>query len=118
MADEGTSLDEIRVRLIELFEQDKWDITGEAERTGREFLRQLLKDAYPSQVSIIRHALRLLKQDDCSLTSIPMGQPPGSRGIGYRLRDPVSPNLYIKVKIEEDIAVIISFHESKHRGRP
>jgi hypothetical protein len=45
MADAGPSLDEVRLRLIELFEKDDWDITEEAERTGREVLRQLLKNA-------------------------------------------------------------------------
>jgi hypothetical protein len=66
----------------------------------------------------MRHVLKLLKQDDWSLMYVPMGQPPGSRGMGYRLRDPISPNLYIKIKIEEDRAWIISFKESKHRRRP
>jgi hypothetical protein len=118
MADEGPSLDEVHQRLIELFENDDWNITERAERTGRDFLRRLLKSANPSQVSIMRHVLRLLKRDDCSLVPVPMGEPPGSHGLGYRIPDPVSPILYIKVKIEEDLAWIISFHESAHGGRP
>src|SRR6185312_13456362 len=118
MADAGPSLNEVRLRFTKLFEEDEWDITEEAERTGREFLEHLLKVAYPSQVSIMRHVLRLLRQEDCTLIEVPMGQPPGSRGMGYRVRDPMSPNLCIKVKIEEDLAWIISFKESKHRRRP
>lgn len=118
MADAGPPLDEVRERLIELLERDEWAITERAERTGREFLRRFLPNAKPSQLSIIRHVLQLLKPDDCSLTPVPMGEPPGSHGLGYTLRDPLSPNLYIKVKIEEDLAWIISFHESIHGGRP
>jgi hypothetical protein len=34
------------------------------------------------------------------------------------LQDPVSPDPSIKVKIEEELAWIIGFHESIHRGRP
>src|SRR5262249_1910863 len=116
MADGGPSLDEVRQRLIELIEDEEWRITERAERTGREFLRRFIP--VPTQLSIVRHVLQLLRQDDCCLILVPMGEPPGSRGLGYRLRDPVSPNLYIKVKIEEDLAWIISFKESKHSGRP
>jgi hypothetical protein len=101
-----------------LVEKDEWDITEEAERTGREFLEDRFKVARASQLSIMRHVLRLLKQQDCSLVHVPMGQPPGSRGMGSRVRDRISPGLYIKVKIEEDLAWIISFKESKHRRRP
>jgi len=112
MADAGPSLDEVRLRLIELFEDDEWRIMEKAERTGREFLRRFLPA--PTQLSIVRHVLALLKPDDCSLAPVAMGEPPGSHGVGYVVRDPVSPNLYIKVKIEEDLAWIISFHESIH----
>jgi hypothetical protein len=112
MADAGPSLDEVRQRLIELIEEEEWRITERAERTGRESLRRSLP--VPTQVSIVLHVLKLLKQDDCSLVPVPMGEPPGSHGVGYTVRDPVSPNLYIKVKIEEDLAWIISFHESIH----
>jgi hypothetical protein len=114
MADEGPSPDEARRRLRELIGDDEWRITERAERTGREFLRRFI--AVPTQQSIVRHVLGLLEQVDCSLTPVPMGEPPGSHGLGYVLRDPVSPNLYIKVKIEEELAWIIRFHESIHRG--
>lgn len=112
MADAGPSLDEVRLRLIELFEKDEWRMTETAERTGREFLRRYLP--FPTQLSIVDHILRLLKPDDWSLAPVLMGEPPGSRGVGSVVKDPVSPDLYIKVKIEEDLAWIISFKKSDH----
>ncbi len=116
MTDEAPSLDEVRRRLIELLEADEWRITEKAERSGRAFLGRTIP--VPTQLSIVRHVLQLLEQPDCSLIPVLMGTPPSSRGVGYRVRDPVSPNLYIKVKIEEDLAWILSFGESKHFRRP
>lgn len=116
MGDEGPSLEGVRRQLIELIERDEWRMTETSERTGRGFLRRFLP--VPTQLSIVRHVLALLKQPDWSLTPVSMGEPPGSHGVGYSVRDPVSPNLYIKVKIEDDLAWIVSFHESIHGGRP
>ena len=113
MAEVGPQLDEVRQRLIELFEDDEWRIAESAERTGREVLRRVLPA--PTELSIVRHIVRLLTQDDWSLVPVEMGEPPGSGGLAYRVRDPASPRLYIKVKIEEDRVWILSFHESKHR---
>jgi hypothetical protein len=47
-----------------------------------------------------------------------MGEPPGSRGIGWVMNNPDGNNTYIKLKIEQDgifeIAWVISCHTSKH----
>jgi hypothetical protein len=115
MAGESQSLEEIRQRLIELFEADEWRMTEKAELTGRSVLRDLVP--VPTQLSIVRHTLQLLKQPDCSLVPVPMGIPPGSRGLAYRIYDPNSPRLYIKAKIEEGLVWLISFKESDHRRR-
>lgn len=116
MTDEAPALEMVRQRLIELLESDEWRITEKAERSGRAFLGKLIP--VPTQLSIVRHVLQLLEQPDCSLIPVPLGTPPSPRGLGYRVRDPVSPDLYIKVKIEEDLAWILSFGESKHFRRP
>jgi len=58
--------------------------------------------------------VRDLLRSGCSIREVKMGEPPGSRGIAYRVIDPVRRELYIKVKIEEGTAWIISFHRSKH----
>jgi hypothetical protein len=115
MAEEPPSLEEIRKQLIELIEADEWRMTEKAERTGRTFLRDLVP--FPTQVSIVKHTLQLLEQPGCSLGPVPMGIPEGSRGLAYRVHDPRSPRLYIKVKIEEGIVWFLSFKESDHRGR-
>jgi hypothetical protein len=115
MAEEGPSLGEIRQRLIELIEADEWRMTETAERTGRRFLREFV--SVPTQLSIVNHLLLLLRDPDCSLIEVSMGIPEGSRGLAYRVRDPRSPNLYVKVKIEEDLAWILSFKMSDHRRR-
>src|SRR5438067_1264148 len=104
MAGETPSLEEIRLRLIELIEADEWRITEKAERMGRDFLRGFIP--IPTQLSIVNHILSLLKQPDCSLIEVLMGTPRGSGGVAHRIRDPMSPNLYIKVKIEDDLAWI------------
>src|SRR5262249_34734473 len=78
MAGEAPSLGEIRLRLIELIEADEWRITEKAERMGREFLRPFLPVS--TQLSIVNHILKLLKQPDCTLIEVPLGTPRGSRG--------------------------------------
>jgi hypothetical protein len=93
MAGEAPSLEEIRLRLIELIEADEWRITEKAERLGREFLRNFLP--VPTQLSIVNQVLKLLKLPDCALIEVPTGTPRASRGIAHRICDPVSPNLYI-----------------------
>jgi hypothetical protein len=115
MAQEEPSREEIRQRLIELIEADEWRMTEKAEQTGRSFLRAYVP--VPTQLAIVNHVLLLLKQPGCSLIPVPMGIPEGSRGLAYRIRDPRSPSLYIKVKIEEDLAWILSFKESDHGRR-
>ncbi len=115
MAGESPSLEEIRQQLIELIEADEWRMTETAERTGRRFLREIVP--FPSQLSIVRYTFQLLEQAECTLVPVPMGIPPGSRGVAYRIYDPRSPRLYVKVKIEEGLVWLLSFKESDHRRR-
>ncbi|MGC8641956.1 MAG: hypothetical protein ACP5XB_18980 [Isosphaeraceae bacterium] len=88
-------------------------MTEVAEKTGRTYLRGLMPS--PTQMSIVNHILTLLHRHDCELVPVPMGVPEGSRGTAYRIRDPRSPGLYIKAKIEDDIVWILSFKLSDHR---
>ena len=88
-------------------------MTEVAERTGRNYLRNVVP--FPSQVSIVNYLRELLRKPSCAVVPVPMGIPEGSRGVAYRIRDPRSPNLYIKVKIEENLVWILSFKESDHR---
>ena len=115
MPEDPPSLDEIRQQLISLIESSEWRMTEVAEKTGRTYLRRLMQS--PTQLSIVNHILWLLREQSCELVSVPMGIPEGSRGTAYRIRDPRSPGLYIKAKIEEYIVWILSFKLSDHRKR-
>jgi hypothetical protein len=115
MAADDSALEGVRQQLIALLESDEWQMTETTERTGRSFLRDFL--ALPTQLSIVIHLLQLLSEPDCTLIPVPMGIPEGSRGVAYRVRDPRSPNLYVKVKIEEDVVWILSFKMSDHRRK-
>ncbi len=49
----------------------------------------------------------------------PLGEPPGSRGIGWVMNNPDGNQTYIKLKIEQDgvydTAWVLSCHTSKHK---
>ena len=112
MSEDASSLDEVRHRLIALIEVEEWRMTETSERTGRSFLRNIVP--VPTQLSIVNYVLQALRDPGCSLVPVPMGIPEGSRGVAYKVRDPRSPNLYIKVKIEGDTVWILSFKQSDH----
>jgi len=113
MADDQPTLDEIRQELIALVQSSDWRMTEVAERTGRTYLGRFMQN--PTQLSIVNQVLERLHRRDCELIPVPMGIPEGSRGIAFRIRDPQSPELYIKVKIEEELAWILSFKLSDHQ---
>ena len=105
-------LDSIRLRLIDLLESDECRLEEVADRTGRGWLRRYFN--FPSQYNIFGHILDILHEDAKSLVIVRMGEPPGSRGIAYRVVDRKHLDLYIKVRIEEEKIVVISFHATKH----
>ena len=117
MAGDTPSLEAIRQQAIILIEADRWKMTETSERTGRRFLRDQDLVPFPTQLSIVNHLQQLLKEPNCSLIPVPMGIPEGSGGMAYRVRDPRSLDLYVKVKIEEDILWILSFKRSDHGRR-
>jgi hypothetical protein len=79
---------------------------------GRNWFRQFHQ--YPTEYLLIDKILELLRGSSNPLKLVKMGEPPGSRGVAYRVVDPKSPELYIKVKIVEDMASIVSFKRSDH----
>jgi len=48
------------------------------------------------------------------LNEVLMGEPPGSGGTAYSMNNVDGQGLYIKLKIEDDRVVILSFHVCKH----
>ncbi|MCI0463002.1 MAG: hypothetical protein L0Z62_39145 [Gemmataceae bacterium] len=112
MLDEDLTLDEARQRLIELIEADEWEITDSAVADG--FARLRATGDYPTQWKLVKFTLQLLK-DGFPIHAVPLGEPPGSLGVGYVMNNADGRGLYIKLKIEEDrVAQLLSFHTSKH----
>ena len=63
--------------------------------------------------SIVNLIVAWLTKPDCRMHSILMGEPPGSNGIGYVVRHDEDPLIYIKLKIEDDIAWVIKFSRQR-----
>lgn len=106
-----------RKRLIELLEDlDSWRMTDAAFNQGRIALK-LACGKTPTRFDIVDYLIVRLRAGFLILR-MPMGEPPGSRGIGWVMNNSDGNNTYIKLKIEEDgiteIALVISCHTSKH----
>jgi hypothetical protein len=106
-----------RAKLIELLEAiDGWRFTDTAFNQGRVALRPVCGKT-PSDCEMIDYIAGRLRVGFPILRTL-MGEPPGSRGIGWVMNNPDGNNTYIKLKIEQDgvfdIAWVISCHTSKH----
>jgi hypothetical protein len=106
----GDCDDTTRQELIRLLEgeEESWRITYSALNKGRQILPHFKGHfgAYAINLFILdrlrsgfpMHAVKL-----------------GSGGVGCVMNNADGQGLYIKVTIENDIAVILSFHRSKHQ---
>jgi|SRR5665213_1880708 len=111
------SNEEIRAELIRLLESPTWRIV----KSARDAACPILQAAgqRPTDWAILEYITDLLRTD-FPFHPIPLGEPPGSVGIGYVMNNTDGRGLYIKVKIERDRAdgvvgvVVLSFHISKH----
>ena len=106
-----------RKRLIELLEDiDGWRFTDQAFNEARVALKPVLGKT-PTDCVIIDYIVERLR-DEFPIIRTPMGEPPGSRGIGWVMKNPDGNHTYIKLKIEQDgvldVAWVISCHTSKH----
>jgi hypothetical protein len=105
-----------QTRLIQLLEEDEWRFTKNALEQGRHALRGVIRDP-PSECAIIDYLLDRLR-DGFPLLRTPLGEPPGSGGVGWVMNNLDGRNTYIKLKIEEDgirtYALVMSCHSSKH----
>lgn len=115
--DHDSDLTLARIRLIELLEDlDGWKFTDAAFNQGRLALRTVC-GKIPSDCEMVDYTVKRLRAGFPILRT-PMGEPPGSRGIGWVMNNPDGNLTYIKLKIEDDgiseIAWIISCHTSKH----
>ena len=110
MTGDDSELEEVRVRLVQILQDDEYRIEEVAYREGLSFIKQLVD--HPSEYGLIRHILQLLEKTTDPLRRVEMKNRPGPDNIAYRIVDPVHRNLYIKVKIEDGKVTVISFHRS------
>lgn len=101
------SAEEARQELIRLLEAEECRLTDKAECEGRAYLKRSTRR--PTQWDVHRFALAKLKAN-FPLHAVLQGDPPGSNGIGYEMRNVDGEGLYIKLKIEDHKAWLISFH--------
>ena len=111
-----------RQKLIELLEDEDgrrvtWKFTRSAQDQGRNALKAHF-GAFPSDEVMIEYFAHLLRSD-FPIHRTPLGEPPGSGGIGWVMNNPDGNQTYIKLKIEQDgvydIALVLSCHTSKHK---
>jgi hypothetical protein len=107
MADGDDAPADVRAELIQLFEDDNWQTTTKAETDGKAILLEWGKPA--TQWGICEYLLDKLK-GNCRLRETGMGEPKGSRGIGWEIKNADGVGLYVKLKIEEGEVWVISFH--------
>jgi hypothetical protein len=106
-----------RQKLLESFgDIDAWRFTDTAYSEGRVALRPACGKT-PSDFEMVDYIAQRLRAG-FPLIRTPMGEPPGSRGIGWVMNNPDGNDTYIKLKIEQDgvfdIAWVLSCHTSKH----
>jgi hypothetical protein len=99
---------QVRAELVRLLEEDDWRMTTRAETDGKTILlERRYKQA--TQWGICEYILEKLKTG-FPLRETGMGEPKGSRGIGYEMKNVDGDGLYIKLKIEEGEVWVLSFH--------
>ena len=103
--------EEVRAELIRFLKNADWQVTESARVTAYPLLRAV--GQRPTDAAIIEYVARLL-ESDFPTHAVPLGEPPGSAGMGYVMNNADGRGLYIKMKIERREAWVISFHVSKH----
>jgi hypothetical protein len=101
--------------LVSLLEQDEYLFTDTALHDGMRLARTLgdIGRGFPSQCGLVDYIIEQLRLP-FPLNEVPLGDPPGSSGMAYSMNNTNGQGLYIKLKVEDDRVVILSFHASKH----
>jgi hypothetical protein len=105
MAEDQRGLDAVRRDACNFLRDDDWHLTESVERDAR-------KLGY-SQCGVADVLLEQLEAG-FAFHEVPLGEPPGSGGIGYVLNDVGGQGLYIKFLLEWKYLKVFSFHVSKH----
>src|SRR5882724_11283940 len=106
MPNDTHALQEARQTLIRLFENDDWKLTDRADAHGRAILAE--RGGHVTQYDIILFVLNLLKTN-YPMHPVKLGEPPGSGGLAYVMNNADKKGLYIKLKIEDGAAWVMSF---------
>lgn len=117
MASEESSLDDVRKKLLDLLDQDDWQITESARRDGRPILQAA--GFLPTDGAMIEYVIRLLEDGGLCRDKFHEVEL-GSGEKSYAMNDVDGKGLYIKLKINRDRQEevwVLSFHVSIHRGR-
>jgi hypothetical protein len=114
MADssEDPRLAVIRARLIRLLDEAEYRITRRALEEGLRILKDW--EVTPTEWGLVEFILRKLRGGH-PLREALQGDPPGSHGVAYELKQSDERGLYIKMTIVEqafdrELVVVISFH--------
>lgn len=105
----------VRARLLELLNDDEWELSERAEQEGRVALHWLHKRT-PTQCEMVEYVIALL-ESTITLRCQPQGDPPGSTGDAWQMTD--ARNIFVKLRIcerrmSQEYAYIQSIHESVH----
>ena len=92
-----------------MLEQDEWRVATRALNDAKSILRNI-GVPFPTEYAIIEKVLDLLKENH-PMKAIGMGEPQGVNGIAHVLKGGYLDDLYIKIKIEDDRVIVLSFHQ-------
>ena len=108
-ANGAKAIKQARDEYVRLLEQDDWRVTARALADAKGILRAL-GIPYPTECALVDKILDLLKAEHL-LKAIGMGEPPGIHGIAHVMKGGYLDDLYIKIKIEDDLVYVLSFHQ-------
>ncbi len=107
-----------RKRLLELLDNDDWELSERARSEGKLALRWL-NDRDPTDCELVSYVISLLKSST-DLRCAPQGEPPGSTGLAWQMTD--DRNVFVKLRIcekrfGEEYAYVQSIHVSLHQQK-
>jgi hypothetical protein len=105
VSSDPADLDEVRQRACEFLREDEWELTETVERAGYSLRYNQCQ---------IAELLCARLESGFEFHEVPLGEPPGSSGVGYVLNNVDGRGLHIKFVLEWTYVRIISFHISKH----
>ncbi len=107
-ANNAKSLEHAREEYLRLFGMDDWRVTTRALTDVKPILK-MLGVPYPTECALVDKVIELLKAGH-PMKAIGMGEPQGIHGIAHVMKSGHLDDLYIKIKIENSLVYVLSFH--------